>query len=183
MCNISCLRWSQSYVQYGLWASSHEDCNIHPNRQMLLFLATFPKQMDTLARGILKKPLEITIGARSLVAAEINQKTIMYIILDIKHQIHIFLIFLKCVHEQGRTTASTQPQLYSFFPHSLSSLMASLVLFFIASDSRLSPFPLTSGIRPMRANTVPFCLYNQLYPTFLSDYVPPSQFLDNNDQH
>ena len=41
--------------------------------------------MDMLARGILKKPLKITVGARSLIPAEINQKTIMYIILDIKH--------------------------------------------------------------------------------------------------
>ena len=175
MCNISCLGWSQSYVWYGLQASSYEACNIHPDRQTLLFLAIFPKQMDMLVRGILKKPLEIIVGARSLVAAEIDQKTIMYIILDIKHQIHIFLIFLKCVHERGRTTASAQPQLYSFFPHLLSSL--------IASNLRSSPFPLTSGKRPMWANTVPSCLHNQLYPAFLSNYIPPSWFLDNNNQH
>ncbi|KAJ3517972.1 hypothetical protein NLJ89_g166 [Agrocybe chaxingu] len=39
----------------------------------LLFSATFPKQMDSLARKILRKPLEITVGGRSVVAAEIEQ--------------------------------------------------------------------------------------------------------------
>ncbi|KAG1822132.1 hypothetical protein EV424DRAFT_1539010 [Suillus variegatus] len=33
----------------------------------------FPKQMDSLARKILQKPLEITVGRRSVVAAEIEQ--------------------------------------------------------------------------------------------------------------
>ena len=47
--------------------------NIRPDRQTLLFSATFPKQMDSLARKILKKPLEITVGGRSVVAAEIDQ--------------------------------------------------------------------------------------------------------------
>ncbi|KZS97900.1 P-loop containing nucleoside triphosphate hydrolase protein [Sistotremastrum niveocremeum HHB9708] len=47
--------------------------NIRPDRQTLLFSATFPKQMDSLARKILQKPLEITVGGRSVVAAEIEQ--------------------------------------------------------------------------------------------------------------
>ncbi|TFY82604.1 hypothetical protein EWM64_g1410 [Hericium alpestre] len=47
--------------------------NIRPDRQTLLFSATFPKQMDSLARKILHKPLEITVGGRSVVAAEIDQ--------------------------------------------------------------------------------------------------------------
>ncbi|KAA1466238.1 P-loop containing nucleoside triphosphate hydrolase protein [Dentipellis sp. KUC8613] len=47
--------------------------NIRPDRQTLLFSATFPKQMDSLARKILRKPLEITVGGRSVVAAEIDQ--------------------------------------------------------------------------------------------------------------
>ncbi|KAF8915887.1 P-loop containing nucleoside triphosphate hydrolase protein [Mucidula mucida] len=47
--------------------------NIRPDRQTVLFSATFPKQMDSLARKILKKPLEITVGGRSVVAAEIEQ--------------------------------------------------------------------------------------------------------------
>lgn len=47
--------------------------NIRPDRQTVLFSATFPKQMDSLARKILKRPLEITVGGRSVVAAEIEQ--------------------------------------------------------------------------------------------------------------
>ncbi|KAF8605294.1 P-loop containing nucleoside triphosphate hydrolase protein [Ceratobasidium sp. AG-I] len=47
--------------------------NIRPDRQTVLFSATFPKQMDSLARKILRKPLEITVGGRSVVAAEIDQ--------------------------------------------------------------------------------------------------------------
>jgi ATP-dependent RNA helicase DDX46/PRP5 len=47
--------------------------NIRPDRQTVLFSATFPKQMDSLARKILNKPLEITVGGRSVVAPEITQ--------------------------------------------------------------------------------------------------------------
>lgn len=47
--------------------------NIRPDRQTVLFSATFPKQMDSLARKILQKPLELTVGGRSVVAAEIEQ--------------------------------------------------------------------------------------------------------------
>ncbi|KZT12823.1 P-loop containing nucleoside triphosphate hydrolase protein [Laetiporus sulphureus 93-53] len=47
--------------------------NIRPDRQTVLFSATFPKQMDSLARKILHKPLEITVGGRSVVAPEIDQ--------------------------------------------------------------------------------------------------------------
>lgn len=47
--------------------------NIRPDRQTVLFSATFPKQMDSLARKILKKPLEITVGGKSVVAPEIEQ--------------------------------------------------------------------------------------------------------------
>ncbi|KAH9940601.1 P-loop containing nucleoside triphosphate hydrolase protein [Amylocystis lapponica] len=47
--------------------------NIRPDRQTVLFSATFPKQMDSLARKILHKPLEITVGGRSVVAPEIEQ--------------------------------------------------------------------------------------------------------------
>ena len=47
--------------------------NIRPDRQTVLFSATFPKQMDSLARKILSKPLEITVGGKSVVAPEITQ--------------------------------------------------------------------------------------------------------------
>lgn len=47
--------------------------NVRPDRQSLLFSATFPKKMEALARKILTKPLEITVGARSVVCADVTQ--------------------------------------------------------------------------------------------------------------
>lgn len=48
--------------------------NTRPDAQKVLFSATFPKTMEALARKILVKPLEITVGGRSVVAAEIDQR-------------------------------------------------------------------------------------------------------------
>lgn len=47
--------------------------NIRPDRQTVLFSATFPSQMEALARKVLIKPVEIVVGARSVVAAEVSQ--------------------------------------------------------------------------------------------------------------
>ena len=47
--------------------------NIRPDRQTVLFSATFPRQMEALARKILTKPVEIVVGARSVVAEEVTQ--------------------------------------------------------------------------------------------------------------
>ncbi|WVQ78009.1 pre-mRNA-processing ATP-dependent RNA helicase PRP5 [Cryptococcus sp. DSM 104549] len=48
--------------------------NVRPDAQKVLFSATFPKTMESLARRILIKPLEITVGGRSVVAPEIDQR-------------------------------------------------------------------------------------------------------------
>src|ERR1700733_4002943 len=47
--------------------------NIRPDRQTVLFSATFPKQMEALAKKILANPVEIVVGARSVVAPEVDQ--------------------------------------------------------------------------------------------------------------
>ncbi|KAF9428190.1 pre-mRNA processing RNA-helicase, partial [Podila epigama] len=47
--------------------------NVRPQRQVVLFSATFPKQMEALARKLLKRPLEITVGARSVVCEDVTQ--------------------------------------------------------------------------------------------------------------
>ncbi|KAF9164284.1 pre-mRNA processing RNA-helicase [Actinomortierella ambigua] len=47
--------------------------NVRPQRQVVLFSATFPKQMEALARKLLRRPLEITVGARSVVASDVTQ--------------------------------------------------------------------------------------------------------------
>ncbi|KAJ0396804.1 hypothetical protein ATCC90586_009635 [Pythium insidiosum] len=41
--------------------------NIRPDRQTLLFSATFPKAVEMLARKVLKKPIEITVGGKDQV--------------------------------------------------------------------------------------------------------------------
>lgn len=47
--------------------------SIRPDRQTVLFSATFPKSMEALARKTLNEPVEITVGGRSVVAPEITQ--------------------------------------------------------------------------------------------------------------
>lgn len=48
--------------------------NTRPDAQKVLFSATFPKTMESLARKILIRPLEITVGGKSVVAPEIDQR-------------------------------------------------------------------------------------------------------------
>lgn len=47
--------------------------NIRPDRQTVVFSATFPAKMESLARKVLTKPLSITVGGRSIVPDEIAQ--------------------------------------------------------------------------------------------------------------
>jgi ATP-dependent RNA helicase DDX46/PRP5 len=47
--------------------------NVRPDRQTVLFSATFPRNMEALARKTLKKPVEIVVGGKSVVAPEITQ--------------------------------------------------------------------------------------------------------------
>ncbi len=47
--------------------------NIRPNRQLVLFSATFPLKLEALARKVLAKPVEISVGGRSVVPPEITQ--------------------------------------------------------------------------------------------------------------
>lgn len=47
--------------------------NVRPERQTVLFSATFPRNMEALARKSLTKPVEIIVGGRSVVAPEITQ--------------------------------------------------------------------------------------------------------------
>eukprot|EP00033_Pygsuia_biforma_P004077 GCRY01004468.1.p1 GENE.GCRY01004468.1~~GCRY01004468.1.p1 ORF type:complete len:880 (+),score=325.74 GCRY01004468.1:283-2922(+) len=47
--------------------------NIRPDRQTVMFSATFPRAVETLARKILKQPLEIIVGERSTVCDDITQ--------------------------------------------------------------------------------------------------------------
>ncbi|KAJ2647890.1 pre-mRNA processing RNA-helicase [Coemansia sp. RSA 1250] len=46
---------------------------VRPQRQTVLFSATFPRQMEALARKILRRPLEIVVGGRALIPPEVTQ--------------------------------------------------------------------------------------------------------------
>ncbi|KAL3840111.1 hypothetical protein ACJIZ3_024702 [Penstemon smallii] len=47
--------------------------NTRPDRQTVLFSATFPRQVEILARKVLNKPVEIQVGGRSVVNKDITQ--------------------------------------------------------------------------------------------------------------
>ncbi|CAA3008216.1 DEAD-box ATP-dependent RNA helicase 42-like [Olea europaea subsp. europaea] len=47
--------------------------NTRPDRQTVLFSATFPRQVEILARKVLDKPVEMQVGGRSVVNKDITQ--------------------------------------------------------------------------------------------------------------
>ncbi|CAI5536977.1 unnamed protein product [Closterium sp. Naga37s-1] len=47
--------------------------NTRPDRQTVLFSATFPRQVETMARKMLTKPIEFQVGGRSVVNSDITQ--------------------------------------------------------------------------------------------------------------
>lgn len=51
---------------------------VRPDRQTVLFSATFPRKMELLAKKILDKPIEIVVGGISIVASEITQKVELF---------------------------------------------------------------------------------------------------------
>ncbi|XP_059470035.1 probable ATP-dependent RNA helicase DDX46 [Neocloeon triangulifer] len=51
--------------------------NVRPDRQTVMFSATFPRQMEALARRILNKPIEVQVGGRSVVCKEVEQNVVV----------------------------------------------------------------------------------------------------------
>ena len=47
--------------------------NVRPDRQLVMFSATFPSYVENMARKILQKPIMIVVGGRTEVAAEVSQ--------------------------------------------------------------------------------------------------------------
>lgn len=50
--------------------------NVRPDRQTVMFSATFPRQMEALARRILNKPIEVQVGGRSVVCKDVIQNVV-----------------------------------------------------------------------------------------------------------
>lgn len=78
--------------------------NVRPNKQTVLFSATFPRQMEALARKVLKKPLEVTVGGRSIVCDDVDQ--IVEVREDNTKFVRLLEILGKLFHEEGEDTAS-----------------------------------------------------------------------------
>nr|XP_020138002.1 probable ATP-dependent RNA helicase DDX46 [Microcebus murinus] len=51
--------------------------NVRPDRQTVMFSATFPRAMEALARRILSKPIEVQVGGRSVVCSDVEQQVIV----------------------------------------------------------------------------------------------------------
>lgn len=50
---------------------------VRPDRQTVMFSATFPRQMEALARRVLMKPIEILVGGRSVVCKDVEQNIVL----------------------------------------------------------------------------------------------------------
>ncbi|XP_018012407.2 probable ATP-dependent RNA helicase DDX46 [Hyalella azteca] len=51
--------------------------NVQPERQTVMFSATFPRQVEALAKKILQKPIEIMVGGRSVVCKDVSQHVVI----------------------------------------------------------------------------------------------------------
>lgn len=72
--------------------------NVRPDRQTVMFSATFPRQMEALARRILQKPIEIQVGGRSVVCKDVEQHVV---ILDEEQKFLKLLELLGLYQEHG----------------------------------------------------------------------------------
>lgn len=67
--------------------------NVRPDRQTVLFSATMPRIIDSLVKKVLKNPVEITVGGKSVVAPEITQ------VVEIREEKDKFLRLLELLGE------------------------------------------------------------------------------------
>lgn len=72
--------------------------NVRPDRQTVMFSATFPRQMEALARRILNKPIEVQVGGRSVVCKDIDQNVV---VLEDDMKFYKLLELLGMYQEQG----------------------------------------------------------------------------------
>lgn len=72
--------------------------NVQPGRQVVMFSATFPRQVEALAKRILNKPIEIMVGGRSIVCKDVTQEAV---ILEEEQKFLKLLELLGQFYEQG----------------------------------------------------------------------------------
>ncbi|KAK2415362.1 P-loop containing nucleoside triphosphate hydrolase superfamily protein [Trifolium repens] len=81
--------------------------NIRPDRQTVLFSATFPRQVEILARKVLNKPVEMQVGGRSVVNKDIAQ------LVEVRPENERFLRLLELLgewYEKGKILVFVQSQ-------------------------------------------------------------------------
>ena len=81
--------------------------NIRPDRQTVMFSATFPRQMEALARKILSKPIEVQVGGRSIVCKEVDQSVI---VIDDHQKYFKLLELLGIFYEKGSVLVFVERQ-------------------------------------------------------------------------
>ncbi|KHJ94807.1 DEAD/DEAH box helicase [Oesophagostomum dentatum] len=81
--------------------------NIRPDRQTVLFSATFPRQMEALARKILDRPIEILVGGKSVVCADVTQNAV---ICEEHQKLLKLLELLGIYYEQGNVIVFVDKQ-------------------------------------------------------------------------
>ncbi|KAA3677808.1 ATP-dependent RNA helicase DDX46/PRP5 [Paragonimus westermani] len=81
--------------------------NCRPDRQTLMFSATFPRQMEMLARKALISPIEIQVGGRSVVCSDVEQHAL---ILTEDEKFHKVLELLGIYQESGSVLIFVEKQ-------------------------------------------------------------------------
>uniref|UniRef100_A0A8C8AA88 RNA helicase n=1 Tax=Otus sunia TaxID=257818 RepID=A0A8C8AA88_9STRI len=66
-----------SYGEFFIFVVMRIVDNVRPDRQTVMFSATFPRAMEALARRILSKPIEVQVGGRSVVCSDVEQHVIV----------------------------------------------------------------------------------------------------------
>lgn len=101
--------------------------NVQPSRQTVMFSATFPRQVEALAKKILMKPIEITVGGRSVVCKDVTQEVV---VLDEDQKFLKLLEVLGQFYERGQIIifVDKQESADSLFKDLLSHSYRALVL-------------------------------------------------------
>lgn len=81
--------------------------NTRPDRQTVLFSATFPRQMEALARKILTKPVEVQVGGRSVVCKDVHQSVM---VIEDHQKFFKLLELLGIYYEQGSVLVFVERQ-------------------------------------------------------------------------
>jgi ATP-dependent RNA helicase DDX46/PRP5 len=157
---------------------------IRPDRQFVLFSATFPKAIETLARKSLKYPVEVLVGGRSVTSDNVTQYA------ELVEEEDKFLRLLQILGEHVEGTAKvivfvdTQVRADSLFEHLLRSGYSTLSLHGGKDqedrDSTIADFKRKDGPNVLVATGVAgrgldipacICVVNYSAPNHLEAYV------------